>query len=55
MSSKTKPKVKTQYEILESIRRDWDEVYPATKVFEDKRKKRERKYPKQAMEEYEDD
>ena len=55
MSSKTKPKVKTQSEILESIRRDWDEVCPATKVFEDKRKKRERKYPKQAMEEYEDD
>lgn len=41
---------KEQYDALKKIRNDFGLVHPATKIFEDKRKKREKKYPKQHIE-----
>jgi hypothetical protein len=40
MAHKKKNKVKTNYEVYRSIRRDWGEVNPVTKVIPDKRNKK---------------
>ena len=50
MSKKALPKVKSQEEILNGMRRDWGDVRPCTVVFEDKSQKRERKYPRKVIE-----
>lgn len=38
--AKKKNKVKSNYEVYRSIRRDWGEVNPVTKVIPDKRNKK---------------
>lgn len=42
MSKKHKVKERTPYEVYASIRRDWGEINPVTKVIPDKRKKKEK-------------
>ena len=37
-----KKKVRSNYEIYQSIRRDWGNVNPVTKIIPDKRKKKEK-------------
>ena len=37
--AKKKNKVKSNYEVYRSIRRDWGEINPVTKIIPDKRKK----------------
>lgn len=39
MAHKKKNKVKSNYEVYRSIRRDWGEINPVTKIIPDKRKK----------------
>lgn len=50
MSKKKTQKPRTNYEVYRSIRRDWGEVNPVTKVIPDKR----RKAPKHKKKEWED-
>lgn len=45
MANKHKNKMKSNYEIYKSIRRDWGNVKPYTRVEQDKRKKKD-KYKK---------
>lgn len=40
MAHKSKPKVKSSYEINKGIRRDWGNINPVTKVIPDKRNKK---------------
>ena len=40
MANKNKSKVKNSYEINKSIRRDWGNINPVTKVIPDKRNKK---------------
>ena len=42
MNKKHKVKERTPYEVYASIRRDWGEINPVTKVIPDKRKKKEK-------------
>lgn len=50
MSKKKKTKPRTQLEVIKSIRNDWGQVHPSTKIFRDRRDKAEEKYPKQTRE-----
>ena len=45
MSKKKKTKPRDSYEVNRSIRRDWGNISPVTKIIPDKRKKKE-KYKK---------
>lgn len=40
MSKKSKNKPRSTYEVYRSIRKDWGEVKPYTRIEEDKRKKK---------------
>ena len=42
MSKKKKTKPRNSYEVNRSIRRDWGEISPVTKIIPDKRKKKEK-------------
>lgn len=46
---KCKNKVKSNYEVYRSMRRDWGNVNPVTRVIEDKRNKKD-KHSKRAKE-----
>lgn len=37
---KSNPKPRTQYEVYRSIRKDWGEINPVTKIIPDKRNKK---------------
>lgn len=42
MSKKKKTKPRNSYEVNRSIRRDWGNISPVTKIIPDKRKKKEK-------------
>jgi len=42
MTKKKKTKPRNSYEINRSIRRDWGNISPVTKIIPDKRKKKEK-------------
>lgn len=53
MGRKKKPKIKTSAEIAQSIRNDWGEVKPYTRIHESKKHKRPKHKKREEEKDYE--